>query len=86
MMDKYSALTIGLTLITIGGLGLYETLAESPSHVEAAQELPPTIQTAGAGKYSVGIAGYKPPACFLCNGRKLFQANSLSRMTVTMQG
>ena len=50
MMDKYSALTIGLTLITIGGLGLYETLAEGPSQVEAATELPPTFQPAIAGK------------------------------------
>lgn len=48
MLDKYSALTIGLTLITIGGLGLYETLAESPSKVETNTEIPPTMQTAGA--------------------------------------
>ena len=47
MLDKYSALTIGLTLITIGGLGLYETLAESPSKVETSTEPPPTMQAAG---------------------------------------
>ena len=50
MLDKYSALTIGLTLITIGGLGLYETLAESPSVVESSQEVPPTMEAAGLGR------------------------------------
>lgn len=49
MLDKYSALTIGLTLITIGGLGLYETLAESPSIVESNTEVPPTMEAAGSG-------------------------------------
>ena len=49
MLDKYSALTIGLTLITIGGLGLYETFADSPSIVESNQEVPLTLEAAGVG-------------------------------------
>lgn len=50
MLDKYSTLTIGLTLITIGAMGLYETFGESPSQIEATQQTPPAMQTAGGGE------------------------------------
>lgn len=39
MLDKYSSLTIGLTLLTIGVLGLYETLQEE--HSEPSPQQPP---------------------------------------------
>ena len=40
MLDKYSSLTIGLTLLTIGVLGLYETLHEGHAEAEPTAEQP----------------------------------------------
>ena len=41
-LDKYSSLTIGLTLLTIGGLGLYESFGGGGhAHAEPTAAQPP---------------------------------------------
>ena len=48
MLDKYSSLTIGLTLLTIGGLGLYESLGGGGhAHAEPAP-VQPSLAFGGA--------------------------------------
>lgn len=62
-LDKYSSITIGLTLMLIGIMGLVESLTEHPEEVQIAQEPPPlAVDTVSPGKptlnTSVSIDSY----------------------------
>ena len=51
VLDKYSSLTIGLTLVAIGAMGLFESFTEAPSQVEVKQQTPQlAFESAGACK------------------------------------
>lgn len=59
-LDKYSSVTIGLTLILIGILGLVESLSENPEEVEVPQQTPPLAAEA----FRAGQPVYHRPAAF----------------------